>query len=329
MQIAGRAHRGLLLSSEKTLAAFVGVYGGVVIRPDGTTFNMLFPYSYGTVNGKGVCFSPDNSHVCMTYSSYNVPGYQATIHNVADGTIDRHLPIFSTGEAYTPTYSPDGQYLAFSCYTGTPSIVVFKTSDWTAVTLPELPGLCNMVRWAPDSSALLCATTTAPHLWIYEAGPTWTRRAVSFGVGEQPPTAVSSLAINPAGNRIVLGAPNSGQKWAVYTYPSLSMQPGFTPSPPHPFNNSATDMAISADGSLLIIACEVSDNFFMYSMTTGEKIALDASLKKPVSAVAFAKKGKSFGAVFPSDLPVSRVYNAALGLKNIPDITHARYVALG
>ena len=235
------------------------------------------------------------------------------MYNVLTAEVITRLPQYTTNDSGKyPQYSPDGKYVAISCYTGTPALVVFRTSDWSVVTLPETPTHCEMTKWAPDSSALLCATGNAPYLWIYNVGETWTRRAVAFGTGTTPVGFVSGIGMNPSGESFILGVPNTPPKWASYQYPSLNIIPHLTPSPPHIWNPGGIRIEFNAAASMVAITCESGDKFYVYDMGTRTRKTLPTELTaKHVMDVAFSKKGNLMATTVYGEAPYGRVYNAA------------------
>lgn len=317
--------------------AFVGdtTTKNYLIRPDGTYFNLAPPASFGTVSQLGVCFSADNSLVATAYSSNNTPGYQATIRRVSDGGTVANLPTFTTNTPRSPAFSPDGQYLAFACYTGAPSIVVFRTTDWTKVVLPNLPARCDALAWSPDSTHLLCCTGTTPYLQVYDAA-TWTKQPVSFGAGV-PGGNTYAMAINRAGDRVALSVGGSPYV-AQYNYfisagvQTFSLQPALL-TPPGTGFSTATALSYSSDGKLLAVATTAAPYLFIYDVDTRVKLANPATMPAyPVVWLAFAKRAKRLAAVQDSGTYTDLVYKASdwsdVTLPVRPDST-CRAVAYG
>lgn len=322
--------------------AFVGdtASKNYLIRPDGTYFNLAPPASAGTVSQLGVCFSADNSLVATAYTSNNTPGYQATIRRVSDGGTVANLPTFNGSTTpRSPAFSPDGQYLAFACYAGAPSIVVFRTSDWTKVALPNLPARCDALVWSPDGSHLLCCTGTTPYLWVYDAA-TWTKQPVSFGAGV-PGGNTYAIAITPNGPggnvRVALSVGGSPYV-AQYNYfisagvQTFSIQAALQ-TPPGTGFSSASALSYSSDGKLLAVATTAAPYLFVYDVATGAKLANPATAPAyPVVWLAFARRANRLAAVQDNGTYTDLVYKAsdwsAVTLPVRPDST-CRAVAYG
>lgn len=333
---------GLLRKPSNGPIAFVGATASKnwLIRPDGTYFNLAPPASSGTVTQMGVCFSADKSLVATAYTSNNTPGYQATIRRVVDGVTMANLPTFNASTTpRSPAFSPDGQYLAFACYAGAPSIVVFRTSDWTQVALPNLPARCDALVWSPDGSHLLCCTGTTPYLWVYDAA-TWTKQTVSFGAGV-PGGNTYAIAITPNGPggnvRVALSVGGSPYV-AQYNYfiaagvQTFSIQAALQ-TPPGTGFSSASALSYSSDGKLLAVATTAAPYLFVYDVATGAKLANPATAPAyPVVWLAFAKRANRLAAVQDNGTYTDLVYKASdwsdVTLPVRPDST-CRAVAYG
>lgn len=271
MSQSGRRASGLVRRATKVAMAFVGDNAAAnwLIRKDGTYFNLAPPASTGTVSQSGVTFSKDGRLCATAFSNNNTPGHQARVWDVAAGTVAQSLPTFCTTTPRRPKFSPDGRFLAFAGYVGTPSIIVFNTTTWAAIPLPNLPARCDQIAFTPDGNYLLCTTGTTPYLHIYDTA-TWTKQTVSFGAGV-PNGITYAIDINTAGNRVALSV--GGWPYVIqYNYfinagvHFFSIQSHLSPSPGAGFS-AAEALSYSKDGRYLFIGTgSTSEYAYIYDL---------------------------------------------------------------
>lgn len=334
---ARMGHVGQLLRSGKGPIAFVGdtASKNYLIRTDGTYFNLAPPASAGTVSQMGVCFSKDNTLCATAFSSNNTPGHQARIWRVADGVLLQSLATFSNNTPRRPRFSPDGQYLAFACSTGTPALAVFRTSDWSLVTLPNMPARCDCLEWSPDGQYLVAGIGSTPYIRRWNVS-TWTQ-ASDVTAPHQPGGNVYALAFNPAGTQLAITV--GGSPYAArYNWPELNVNT-YWPSPPGTSFSTATDISYSRDGKYLAIATTATERIFIYDVSNPGapvKMATPASpaIAYPVLSAQFSKKANMLALVEDHGANIGRVYKnggwqtVALPAGVVPD-SATRDVAFG
>lgn len=308
---ARMGHVGQLLRSAKGPIAFVGdtASKNYLIRTDGTYFNLAPPASSGTVSQLGVTFSKDNTMCATAFTANNKPGHQARIWRVADGVLLHSLATFTTGTPRRPRFSPDGQYLAFACSTGTPALAVFRTSDWSMVTLPNMPSRCDCLEWSPDGQYLVAGIGTTPYLRRWNVSD-WTQ-ASNVSALHQPGSNVYSMAFNPAGTQLAIGVAASPFA-ARYNWPELNVNT-YWPSPPGASFSSTPDMSYSRDGKYLAIASDGGEKIYVYDVSNPGapvKVATPASpaIGAVVLSAQFSKKANMLALVEDSGANIGRIY---------------------
>ena len=148
----------------------------------------------------GASYSPDGNLIATIGDTspylvfYNASSLPYTKPNLVSAG---NLP-GSSGEAIA--FSPNGRYLALGL-DFSPFVVVYRTSDWTKVTLGSQPtDTVRALAWHPDSSKLVVGQISSPYLQVYDT-TTW---AKSTPFSSQPGGQILGIAFNSRGT--VMGA---------------------------------------------------------------------------------------------------------------------------
>lgn len=123
----------------------------------------------------GIAFNPAGTLMALANSGgtpyisiYSSTGSPTGWHKIADPST---LP---TGDAYGCAFSPDGELLAVAIDVS-PYLIVYRTDDWTTVTISDLPvSNAASVHFSADGAYLAVGHSNTPFLTIYDVA-TWAK----------------------------------------------------------------------------------------------------------------------------------------------------------
>lgn len=169
-----RATDGALLNTVNLPAGSLG-YDAVAFSPDKTQIALVFFQSGtgrielwrvsnttlirtittdATRSFKAIDFSSGGLVATQERFAYGGGGF-LRVHNASTGALVRKIgPTVRNSSPVEIGFSPNGQYLAGINHNATPSLQVYRTSDWT---IPLAFGSTGLFSWSPDGGSLWTA----------------------------------------------------------------------------------------------------------------------------------------------------------------------------
>ena len=180
------------------------------------------------------------------------------------------------GTANSVAWSPSGSFLATSGSDGL--VQVFSTSGYSAVTNLTLAGNLSTVRFSPDSSLIAAGSSTGNvSVW-------WTSNWTQAKVFNASNRSVNSLAFDPTGTLLVVGAAANSTNETVAVFDALGGARTLTlPGITYPVR--AVDW--SPDGAT-IAAAGNGTNLYMWNATGGSLVSNQVAHTSSITAVAFS-----------------------------------------
>lgn len=111
--------------------------------------------------------SPDGSRVVVPVTSYDAKSGDAATRLWIIPTQGGEATQLTTDESGTPSWSPDGRYIAFAAKRGKDEVsqlYVIPANGGEARRLTDLPADVTAIRWFPDSTRLAFVTRVWPEL---------------------------------------------------------------------------------------------------------------------------------------------------------------------
>lgn len=160
-------------------------------------------------------------------------------------------------EPYVLTASPDGAYLVSAA----DSLTIYRTSDWSTVTLSSPPsGWPNRTAFSPDSSLFAVQTSAYPYIYLYNTAD-WSLLPELVGMPDTP----VSVSFSPDGGKFVTcGAYNNPlvvYDTSTWTPTSLSYE--------NAYHNLAS---FSPDGAVLAVALQAAPFLALYNTTDWSRL---------------------------------------------------------
>ena len=124
-----------------------------IMNADGTNQMNLTGDTGGGVAPGSPAWSPDGSRSAYTQNTNDAQGTTAKIMTMrADGSDKREVTSSLTGFDSSPTWSSDGQRIAFRRYFGADADIAIVNANGGAVTRIPLAGLQSNPSWSPDGA---------------------------------------------------------------------------------------------------------------------------------------------------------------------------------
>lgn len=163
-----------------------------------------------------VAYKPDGSQLAISQSS------PTNMVEIVDTTT--WASVFTINPAFAPfeiAWSPDGTKLALGC---TSRLIVYRVSDWFALTNQALTGSVLDLAWSPDGTMLALARSSSPYLSVFETAG-WT----AIGGLPAQTDSVQSVAFAPDGTKLAL-SPTGSQRltmlnvsdWSAIAMPAVT-----------------------------------------------------------------------------------------------------------
>lgn len=160
---------GSLIALAHAAAPYVTIYERANMRKRSD-----FATSVGAA-ANALCFTKDGTHLII---GLEVSPFIAIYNLVTGDRLPNPTQLPAAGVDWVEL-SPDGSFVALSI--GSSAIqYVYKTSDWSAISLGSLSGSLKKAKWNSDGSRLAQSTSSSPHLRIWDvSGDNFTARTVA------------------------------------------------------------------------------------------------------------------------------------------------------